>query len=58
MDDRWVKFSWKDYRAKGKRKTMRLSPLEFIRRFSAHILLDISVILTPQYGHIDPPKKL
>ncbi|MCC5917423.1 MAG: transposase [Cryomorphaceae bacterium] len=38
MDDRWVKFSWKDYRANGKRKTMRLSPLEFIRRFSAHIL--------------------
>jgi hypothetical protein len=33
-----VVFTWKDYRQGGKRKTMRLSREEFLRRFSAHIL--------------------
>jgi Putative transposase/Transposase zinc-binding domain len=35
-----VRFQWKDYRAKGKRKTMTLSAEEFIRRFLLHALPD------------------
>ena len=33
-----VCFSYKDYADKGKRKSMSLEPLEFIRRFMLHIL--------------------
>jgi hypothetical protein len=33
-----VTFSYKDYRQEGIKKTMNLSPLEFIRRFSLHVL--------------------
>jgi hypothetical protein len=33
-----VTFSYKDYRQEGLKKTMNLSPQEFIRRFSLHIL--------------------
>jgi len=38
IDDEKICFSYKDYADKGKRKTMVLSPLEFIRRFMFHIL--------------------
>lgn len=38
VDERGVVFTWKDYRQGGKRKTMRLSHIAFIKRFSAHIL--------------------
>lgn len=38
VDERGVVFTWKDYRQGGKRKTMRLSQGEFLRRFSTHIL--------------------
>ena len=33
-----VIFSYKDYRAGGKKKSCRLSGVEFLRRFSSHIL--------------------
>ena len=33
-----VEFLWKDYAHKGKQKTMRLKPVEFIRRFLLHVL--------------------
>lgn len=40
MDERGVSFRWKDYRQTGKRrrKTMTLSPEEFLRRFLLHVL--------------------
>lgn len=38
VDEQGVVFTWKDYRQGGKRKTMRLSCEEFLRRFSSHIL--------------------
>jgi hypothetical protein len=39
-DDAGVAFRWKDYRINlpGRRKTMRLHPHEFIRRFLLHVL--------------------
>ncbi len=33
-----ISFSYKDYRQSGLKKQMRLEPVEFIRRFSLHIL--------------------
>ena len=33
-----VEFLWKDYAYRSKRKTMRLKPVEFIRRFLLHVL--------------------
>lgn len=40
LDERGVKFRWKDYRVKGKtrHKTMTLTTDEFIRRFLLHVL--------------------
>ena len=40
MDDRGVRFRWKDYRAHGhaRNKAMTLSPQEFMRRFLLHVL--------------------
>ncbi len=38
VDATGVTFTWKDYRQGGKRKAMRLSREEFLRRFAAHIL--------------------
>lgn len=38
--DEEVAFSYKDYRREGRRRTMRLSPDEFIRRFLQHVLPD------------------
>jgi hypothetical protein len=40
LDERGVSFRWKDYRQSGKmrRKTMTLSPDEFLRRFLLHVL--------------------
>jgi hypothetical protein len=40
MDERGVRFRWKDYRAKGRTryKAMALSPGEFMRRFLLHVL--------------------
>jgi Putative transposase/Transposase zinc-binding domain len=35
-----VAFSYKDYRRQGRRRIMRLSPDEFIRRFLLHVLPD------------------
>ena len=35
-----VRFQWKDYRDKGRQKTMTLSAEEFIRRFLLHALPD------------------
>jgi hypothetical protein len=37
MDDSGVRFLWRDYRD-GRKKTMALSGVEFLRRFSQHIL--------------------
>jgi hypothetical protein len=37
-DDEWVLFHYKDYADRNKRKTLRLSVDEFIRRFLLHIL--------------------
>lgn len=38
VDKDQVSFSYKDYRQAGVKKQLRLEPLEFIRRFSLHIL--------------------
>ena len=38
VDKDHISFSYKDYRQSGVKKQMRLEPLEFIRRFSLHIL--------------------
>jgi hypothetical protein len=38
VDEQGVAFSYKDYKAEGKTKSMRLSHGEFVRRFSQHIL--------------------
>jgi hypothetical protein len=38
VDKDKVSFSYKDYRQAGKTRSLALSPLEFIRRFSLHIL--------------------
>lgn len=38
MDDQTISFLYKDYRQQGVNKTMTLEALEFIRRFSMHIL--------------------
>ena len=40
MDERGVRFQWKDYRAKSRtrHKAMTLSPQEFMRRFLLHVL--------------------
>jgi hypothetical protein len=40
ITDEHVAFRWKDYRAKGRSKIMRLSPAEFMRRFLMHVLPD------------------
>ena len=38
MEEGTVAFQWKDYRDEGKKKVMRLSAEEFLRRFIHHIL--------------------
>jgi hypothetical protein len=38
MDEKTVTFGYKDYRQEGKKQTMTLEGMEFIRRFSLHIL--------------------
>jgi hypothetical protein len=38
VEDDHVAFSWRDYRAGGASKIMRLAPDEFIRRFLLHVL--------------------
>ena len=40
MDDRKVRFRWKDYRDNNRQKTMTLDGGEFIRRFLIHVLPD------------------
>jgi hypothetical protein len=40
MENGFVTFSWRDYRDSNKLKLMRLSAVEFIRRFFLHILPD------------------
>jgi transposase len=40
LTEEHVAFRWKDYRAKGRAKLMRLSPGEFMRRFLMHGLPD------------------
>jgi len=40
LTDDYVAFRWKDYRANGRAKLMRLSPAEFMRRFLLHVLPD------------------
>ena len=40
MDDRKVRFRWKDYRDGNRQKTMTLDAAEFIRRFLIHVLPD------------------
>ena len=40
VEDDHVAFSWRDYRAGGASKIMRLAPDEFIRRFLLHVLPD------------------
>jgi hypothetical protein len=38
LEDDHVSFRWRDYRDGGRRKTMRLEAVEFIRRFLLHVL--------------------
>lgn len=38
IDSKYVYFQYKDYREKAKLKTMKLAAVEFLRRFSMHIL--------------------
>ena len=38
LDEHGVTFKWRDYRVKGKHKTMTLSTGEFMRRFLLHVL--------------------
>lgn len=38
IDDNHVSFSYKDYKKEGKKKVMRITHAEFIRRFAQHIL--------------------
>ena len=38
IDEHTVTISYKDYRAEGQKKTMTLRHIEFVRRFSMHIL--------------------
>ena len=38
LDDQYVQFQYKDYRQQGQKKSMCLTPTEFIRRFALHIL--------------------
>ena len=38
MRDQQVRFGYKDYRKEGQKKEMTLSNIEFVRRFSFHIL--------------------
>jgi hypothetical protein len=38
IDNDQITFGYKDYRAAGIKETMPLSAIEFIRRFSMHIL--------------------
>ncbi|RMH72458.1 MAG: hypothetical protein D6675_04510 [Gemmatimonadetes bacterium] len=38
VTDDGVEFSYRDYRDGGKTKTMRLNPVEFLRRFLSHVL--------------------
>jgi hypothetical protein len=38
MDEQSVSFEWKDYRDDSSRKVMKLSGVEFVRRFFLHIL--------------------
>jgi hypothetical protein len=38
VDKDQITFAFRDYRQEGKKKSMSLAPLEFIRRFSLHIL--------------------
>lgn len=40
FDDRSVSFAWRDYRAHGQIKAMKLDAHEFIRRFLQHTLPD------------------
>jgi hypothetical protein len=40
IEEGTVSFGWKDYRDGSRKKTMRLSPDEFIRRFLLHVLPD------------------
>jgi hypothetical protein len=40
VDDHSVSFAWRDYRAHGQIKTMKLAAHEFIRRFLQHTLPD------------------
>ncbi len=46
-----VEFLWKDYAHKGKQKTMRLKPVEFIRRFLLHVL-PASFVRIRHYGFL------
>jgi putative transposase/transposase-like zinc-binding protein len=40
IDDNGITFSWRDYRDKGRKKTMTLAANEFMRRFLLHVLPD------------------
>jgi hypothetical protein len=52
-----VSFSYKDYRDLGARKTMTLTPTEFIRRFSLHILPK-GFVRIRHYGILSSSRKL
>lgn len=52
-----VTFTYKDYRQQGIRKVMRLNPLEFIRRFSLHILPK-GFVRIRHYGMLSSSQKL
>lgn len=40
VDNEKVVFKWRDYKDKNKEKVMSLKPIEFIRRFTMHVLPD------------------
>ncbi len=51
-----VTFTWKDYKADGEQKEMRLSAVEFIRRFLQHVLPKRFVRIR-HYGLLAPQKR-
>lgn len=56
IDKGKVRFSYKDYKAEGKRKSMELASSEFIRRYSMHLLPNKFVRIR-HYGILSSRKK-
>ncbi len=56
VDEQKVFFSYKDYRKEGKKKIMALDEMEFIRRFSLHIL-PLRFVRIRHFGILNPKSK-